>query len=118
MGADEDFDFARERPRGEALPRFVARPREPGLGELARELVAELAGRAESDLVAAFTHRFPIRMIARLLGLPRGDEERFAAWAIGLLSFPFDPEPAQRSSQEFTEYLLPIVAERRRPPQG
>src|SRR5262249_26136542 len=28
--ADEDFDFARERPRGEALHRFLARLRERG----------------------------------------------------------------------------------------
>jgi cytochrome P450 len=97
--------------------RAVARLEETGLGELARELVAELAGRAEADLVASFTHRFPIRMIARLLGLPRGDEERFFAWAVGLLAFPFDPEQARRASAEFTEYLLPILAERRRHPQ-
>jgi len=196
--ADEDFDFARERPRGEELHRFLARLREhgpvarvrfggapawvilryaelarafrdgvrfppgpayaattepvvgrsfismdgeqhriyrrlatpafhssavarleeTGLAELARELADELAGRAEADLVASFTHRFPIRMISRLLGLPRGDEERFSAWAVGLLAFPFDPELARRASAEFTDYLLPIVAERRRRPQG
>jgi cytochrome P450 len=96
----------------------VAKLEATGLSELAHELLDELAGHAEADLVAGFTRRFPIRMISRLLGLPRGDEERFAAWAIGLLSFPFDPELAQASSREFTEYLLPIVAERRRRPQG
>jgi cytochrome P450 len=105
-----------------ATPAFhsaaVARLEQTGLAELAHELLGELAGRAEVDLVAGFTHRFPIRMISRLLGLPRGDEERFAAWAAGLLAFPFDPELARRSSQEFTAYLLPIVAERRRSPQG
>ncbi len=105
-----------------ATPAFhssaVAKLEATGLGELARELLGELAGRSEVDLVASFTHRFPIRMISRLLGLPRDDEERFAAWAIGLLSFPFDPALARRSSQEFTEYLLPIVAERRQRPKG
>lgn len=105
-----------------ATPAFhsaaVARLEATGLAELAHELLDELAGRGEADLVAGFTHRFPIRMISRLLGLPRGDEERFAAWAEGLLSFPFDPELARRTSQEFTAYLLPIVAERRRRPQG
>jgi len=105
-----------------ATPAFhsaaVARLEETGLGELANELVGQLAGSAEVDLVAAFTHRLPIRMISRLLGLPRGDEERFAGWAVGLLSFPFDPELARRSSREFTEYLLPLVAERRRRPQS
>jgi len=196
--ADEDFDFARERPRGEALHRFLARLRErgpvarvrfggapawivlrhaelarafrdaerfppgpayaattepvvgrsfismdgeqhrifrklatpafhssavarleaTGLAELARELAEELAASAEADLVTAFTHRFPIRTISRLLGLPRGDEERFSAWAEGLLAFPFDPDQARRASAEFTRYLLPIVAERRRRPEG
>ena len=105
-----------------ATPAFhsaaVARLEATGLGELAHELLEELGGRDEVDLVASFTHRFPIRMISRLLGLPRGDEERFAAWAVGLLSFPFDPELARRSSREFTDYLLPIVALRRGRPRG
>jgi len=105
-----------------ATPAFhstaVAKLEATGLAELAHELLGELAGQAEVDLVASFTHRFPIRMISRLLGLPRDDEERFAAWAIGLLSFPFDPELARASSREFTEYLLPILAERRRHPRG
>ncbi len=105
-----------------ATPAFrsaaVARLEDTGLTELAHELLGEMEGRAEVDLVESFTHRFPIRMIARLLGLPRGDEDRFQAWAVGLLSFPFDPDLARRSSRDFTEYLLPIVAERRRRPQG
>src|SRR5262245_6925341 len=105
-----------------ATPAFhssaVARLEETGLGELARELAAELAGTNETDLVASFTHRLPIRTISRLLGLPRGDEERFSEWAVGLLAFPFDPERARRASAEFTSYLLPVVAERRRRPRG
>src|SRR5262245_56837852 len=101
-----------------ATPAFrsaaVARLEARGLAELA----GELADRAEVDLVERFTHRFPIRMISRLLGLPREDEERFSAWAVGLLAFPFDPELARRASEEFTAYLLPIVAERRKRPRG
>ena len=56
-------------------------------------------------------------MIARLLGLPRGDEERFFAWAVGLLAFPFDPEQARRASAEFTSTCsrsLPSAGDTRR----
>jgi cytochrome P450 len=98
-------------------PRAVASYEDAALTAIAHELIDELARAAEPDLMARFVRRLPLVAISRLLGLPRDGEERFQTWARGLLAFPFDPDEARRCSAEFTEQLLPLLAERRRRPQ-
>jgi cytochrome P450 len=97
--------------------RAMARYEESGLAELAHELVDELDGRDEFDLVADFTERFPYLVIARLLGLPRDREGDFHRWALGLLRFRDDAANAQACAAELTRYLAPVVAARRREPR-
>jgi cytochrome P450 len=90
--------------------------REP-LVQLAHELIDEFVEESEVDLVARFSKRFPMAVICRMLGIPRDAEADFLRWALGLLSFPFDPEGAARCAEEFTEYLVPLVQARRRAPK-
>ncbi len=98
-------------------PRAVAAYEGGALAALAHELLDALAGEAAPDLVAGFAQRLPLVAISRLLGVAREAEARFQEWARGLLAFPFDPGTAQRCSAEFTAYLLPLLAERRRHPR-
>lgn len=98
-------------------PRAVASYENAELAAIAHELIDELAREAEPDLMAGFARRLPLVAISRLLGLPRDGEQRFQAWASGLLAFPFDPDEARRCSSEFTAHLLPLLALRRRRPQ-
>ncbi|MCF2532358.1 cytochrome P450 [Yinghuangia soli] len=86
------------------------------LEPLAHEIVDRFAGRGEADLVAEFTHQYPIQVITRLLGLPVDDEDQFRRWAHELFHYPFEPAAAERASAEFTAYVTPIVAERRANP--
>ncbi len=104
-----------------ATPAFrahtVERYEDSRIATVAHEILDSVAERKEVDLVAAFTHTFPIRIICRLLGLPKDDDDRFIRWATGLLAFPFDPDYARSCGEEITEYLLPIVFERRANPR-
>ena len=100
--------------RSRAIDRFA----ESALRDLANELIDELEGNAEGDLVESFCARFPYLVIARLLGLPRARESEFHEWALGLLRFRDDPEAARDASKALTEFLAPVVAKRRREPTG
>jgi cytochrome P450 len=85
---------------------------------LANELVDRLGSRSEVDLVEAYTHRYPFTVITRMLGIPVDDHDRLVEWVDGLFAFPWDPERARRASRDFTAYLAPLVAQRRRNPGG
>ncbi|MBM4382384.1 MAG: cytochrome P450 [Deltaproteobacteria bacterium] len=98
--------------------RAVASYEESGLAALANELVDRLARRDELDLVRDFTARFPYLVISRLLGLPRDREDEFHGWAIALFAFRGDPAGALAAKQSLTEFLLPLLEERRRRPQN
>ena len=102
--------------------RAVASYEQSGLAALANELVDRIADafadHQEIDLVRDFTARFPYLVISRLLGLPRDREDEFHAWALGLLSYREDPERGQRARQSLSDFLVPIVEERRRSPQN
>jgi hypothetical protein len=51
----------------------------PRIDAIVAELLADLAGRREVDLVADFAHALPIRVIAELLDVPEPERERFQA---------------------------------------
>ena len=98
-------------------PTAVASADRGPLVRLAHELIDEFGDADEVDLVPQFAQRFPLAVICQTLGIPRDAEQDFQRWALALLSFPFDPEGAERGSKEFTAYLEPLVRERRRAPQ-
>jgi len=97
-------------------PAVMQRSVETLLEPLAHELIDGFAEHGSAELVEAFTHRFPFRVICRLLGIPVEDEEEMLGWALGLIDFPWNPEAALRASEAFTRYLEPLVEERRRQP--
>ena len=94
------------------MPRYV----EPLLNPLAEELVDEIAPVGEADLMTTFAKHYPMRVITELLGIPREDENRMAAWAKAMLNMVADPEGTNRANAEFTEYVAPLVEERRARP--
>lgn len=98
--------------RQRLMPDYV----EPILEPVADALVDTFAGRGEAELVTEFTKQFPFSVITRLLALPASSEGDFQRWALGLISYPWDPDGALAASAEFTRYLTPIVDERRRNP--
>lgn len=97
--------------------RAIARYEQSELAALANELVDRSMECDEIDLVRDFTARFPYLVISRLLGLPRDREDEFHAWAIALFGFREHPARALAAKNALTEFLLPLLDERRRRPQ-
>ncbi|MCH8132275.1 MAG: cytochrome P450 [Myxococcales bacterium] len=99
--------------RSLATPAF--RPRalrswQDELSPLAHEMVDRFVGEGRVDLVERFTKIYPFLVISRMLGIPPEQEDQFHGWATAMLRF--DPE----ANREFSEYMLPVMAERRRQP--
>ena len=72
-------------------------------------------GGRRADLVPQFTERFPVQVMAHLIGVPRADYPQFQNWAIDIIGFAKDL-PAGPPSRAVREYLLPVIAERRAAP--
>jgi cytochrome P450 len=80
-------------------------------------LLDGIAPRGKADLVPELTARFPVQVIAAILGVPVDDYDLFQHWADDITLGPRNPARSRAASKAMTEYLAPIVEERRRRPQ-
>jgi cytochrome P450 len=69
------------------------------------------------DLVEHLTFAFPVRVIARILGLPEQDVASFQRWSLDLINMFDDPEPGVRALEEFRSYFMAFISERRLAPR-
>ena len=90
----------------------------PVLEPVAHELIDRFEDRGEADLVADYTKLYPFKIILRMLGLPEASEADVTRWALGMLDIQQNYEHAVGCSQEFTAFVQPILAHRRREPAG
>ncbi|MFE5857460.1 cytochrome P450 [Streptomyces sp. NPDC056500] len=92
----------------------------PVIERNARELIDNIKHRGEADLVDSFATRFPVNVIADMLGLDKADHARFHGWYTTVIAFlgnlSGDPEvtaAGERTRVEFAEYMVPIIQQRR-----
>ncbi|TKA12624.1 cytochrome P450 [Actinacidiphila oryziradicis] len=97
----------------------------PVIERNARELIDGFRASGSADLVADFATRFPVNVIADMLGLDKSDFEKFHGWYTSIIAFlgnlSQDAEVAEaglRTREEFAAYMLPIIRERRENPGG
>jgi cytochrome P450 len=86
------------------------------IGPIIDELIDRFAGDGEADLVRQLTFEFPVRVIARLLGLPEDEFPQFHRWGIELIGLVADIERGLAASESLREYFAGIVAARRAHP--
>jgi cytochrome P450 len=79
-------------------------------------LIDEIAPLGRADLVESVTSRYPVQVIAGIVGVPGEDYPIFQQWAQDITSIHIDPERAIVASQAMADYLLPIVHDRREHP--
>jgi cytochrome P450 len=72
--------------------------------------------RGHAELVRELTFPFPVRVIARLLGLPKEEMTQFHRLAVELISVGFDMDRGLTASQALGDYFGAILAERRAAP--
>lgn len=81
-----------------------------------QQVVESFAGNGRADLVREFTFRFPILIIAKLLGLPDADIRKYHVWGTEVIMFD-QWDRAVAASQALGDYLLPIIEDRRAAPR-
>ena len=124
----------KEHTRHRALVQSVFVPKgmdrlEPVLREMVHTLLDEVAAAPRADLVAQFTERFPVQVMAHLVGVPRADYPQFQRWAIDIIGFAKDydrghapvvilrePDRGMAAADALRTYLLPVIAARRANP--
>lgn len=95
----------------------LARWKPEVIAPVCHELIDRFAGTGRAELVNELTSHFPVRVIARILGLPDEDFGRFHRWANDLFCVASDPERGLAASADLREYFAGIVADRRRHPR-
>ena len=98
-------------------PKLLAQWEQTLVRRVVDELIDSFAPLGEADLVRYFTFAFPVRVIARILGLPDRDAQQFQRWAIDLISIFINWERGITALGEVRDYLADQVAERRAEPR-
>jgi cytochrome P450 len=78
------------------------------------ELIGAFAGDGRADLIPQLTFPFPVRVIARMLGLPEADWPRFLRLSTQLIAVMRNWEGAVAASRELRGYFAEIIADRRK----
>ncbi|MEE1664313.1 cytochrome P450 [Streptomyces sp. WAC07094] len=92
----------------------------PVIERNSRELIDAFRHSGSADIVGDYATRFPVNVIADMLGLDKADHARFHGWYTAVIAFlgnlSGDPEVTavgERTRVEFAEYMIPIIRERR-----
>jgi cytochrome P450 len=80
-------------------------------------LIDDFAGDGRADLVSQFTFTFPLRVMARIIGIPIDDFEAFHHQALALISVGDNPQRGLEAAQWIIDYLRPILHARRDDPR-
>jgi cytochrome P450 len=106
-------------------PRVVEGLR-PLIEQLSGDLLDAAAARGQLELIADLAYPLPVAVISAMLGVPAEDHARFADWSAVLArglddtlsaASPEDLAQRRRAVDQFRDYFLELVAQRRLTPQ-
>jgi cytochrome P450 len=86
------------------------------IGDVIDELIDNFADRGNAELVREFTFRFPVQVIAEVLGVPRADYEKFHQWAVEIINVAAQPDVGIAAGAAMRDYLVQFVEARRKDP--
>lgn len=76
-------------------------------------LIDTFVDKGRAELVREFTFRYPVQVIAEVLGVPRDDYEQFHQWAVDIINVAAAPEPGIAAGAALRDYLADHVDARR-----
>jgi cytochrome P450 len=94
-------------------PKILAHWQSGIIRQVIDELIDAFEPAGHADLVQDLTFAFPVRVITHILGLPEEDAPRFQRWAMQLINIFADWDQGISALEEFRNYFLPLVAQRR-----
>src|SRR3954452_11718023 len=98
--------------RHKSLVRWDSEVVEP----IMHDLIDTFVDRGSAELVRDFTYRFPVQIIAEILGVPHEDHEKFHDMAVWVVNVAANPEKGIAASLALREYLSEIVEAKRSSP--
>jgi hypothetical protein len=84
--------------------------------ELCASLLAGFAGAGRADAAADYAQQIPVRVIARILGVPTDMADTFTGWVRDVLEFADDPVRRQQGAEGLFNYFFAQLQERRQEP--
>jgi cytochrome P450 len=97
-------------------PKLIERWEHNLVRRVADELIDSFARSGHADLVRQLTFALPVRVIARVLGLPERDAQQFQRWSIELISITVNWARGIAASNALHQYFAEQVTERRAHP--
>jgi cytochrome P450 len=98
-------------------PKLLAQWQASLVRRVVDDLIDGFADRGQADLVRQLTFAFPVRVIARILGLPERDAPQFQRWSLELISMVADWDRGLAASHALGAYFAEQLAERRAHPR-
>jgi cytochrome P450 len=93
----------------------------PWIEKITLELLNQVADKGEMDITSDLATPVPIQVIAKMLGIPYSDQEKFKIWSTNIIKPPSEfedgPEGYIRSQQEMAEYFMTMIEKRLEKPK-
>ena len=84
--------------------------------ELCGSLLESFAAGGHADAAADYAQQIPVRVIARILGVPTAMSDTFTGWVRDVLEFADDPERRQKGAEGLLLYFIEQLEHRRQEP--
>jgi cytochrome P450 len=85
--------------------------------ELCRHLIQGFIEKGQADAAADYAQQIPVRIIAKVLGVPDSLSDTFTGWVRDVLEFADERERARAGAQGIFDYLLAEVERRKEDPR-
>src|SRR2546426_7480668 len=99
-------------------PKQVAEWERSLIEPTAHEVIDGFASRGRAELVRELAWQFPVRVFAKLLGVPAVDYDMWGRWAIDLERLSVDWDRGVGAAAAVRSYFTPVVEARRADPHG
>jgi cytochrome P450 len=86
--------------------------------DLCRSLIDGFIDAGHADAAADYAQQIPVRVVARILGVPESLSDTFTGWVRDMLEFADEPERVVRGQTGIITYLLEEIGQRKEEPDG